>query len=321
MKGFISKGQHPFFVLLLLLAFMLGGYFVATFLYLALVNLILGIGIADLTNILTNPVDYPEGADALLLFQGLVQFCSFVLAPLLMLRLAGYNLQDYLNWKELPLLGLLLLAGLLVIFIMPANSLIINWNAKLHLPDFMAGFEQWARAKEDELAELTKLIANFATIPRLLVGLLVIAVIPAIGEELVFRGILQRQLHRWTGSAHIAVWIAAIIFAAIHVQFFGFVPRALLGALFGYLYLWSGNIWVPIVAHFFNNGFTVFLLYLQQTKAIEYDIESTEPMPFYTIALSAVLSAAVIYYLYRQFMQMPTRKASIAEAAEERHNL
>ena len=321
MKGFISKGQHPFFVLLLLLSFMICVYFVATFLYLMLVNLVLGIGMADLTNMLTNPADYPEGADALLLFQGLVQFCSFVLAPLLMLRLAGHNLQDYLNWKERPLLGMLLLAGLVVIFIMPANSLIINWNAKLHLPGFMAGFEQWARAKEDELAELTKLIANFATVPRLLIGLLVIAVIPAIGEELVFRGILQRQVHRWSGNAHVAVWIAALIFAAIHVQFFGFVPRALLGALFGYLYLWSGNIWVPIVAHFFNNGFTVFLLYLQQTKAIEYNVESTEPMPFYTIALSVVLSAAVIYYLYRQFMLMPTRKASIAEAAQERHNL
>ncbi|WP_018476489.1 CPBP family intramembrane glutamic endopeptidase [Pontibacter roseus] len=320
MKGFISKGQHPFFILLLLLAFMLGGYFVASFLYLVLVNAVFGIGIADLTSLLADPTEHPEGADALLLFQGLVQFFSFVVGPLLMIRLMGYTTPDFLNWKKLPVPALLLLAGLLVIFIMPANSLIINWNAKLSLPDFMQGFEQWARAKEDELAELTKLIANFGTVPRLLMGLVVIAVIPAIGEELVFRGILQRQVHRWSGSAHVAVWVAAIIFAAIHVQFFGFVPRALLGALFGYLYLWSGNIWVPIVAHFFNNGFTVFLLYLQQSKAIDYNVESTEPMPIYTIVLSLVLSAAVIYYLYKQFMQTPTREASIAQAAEERQN-
>jgi membrane protease YdiL (CAAX protease family) len=321
MKGFISKGQHPFFVILLLLAFMLGGYFIATFIYSLLVNLIFGVSIFELTKIIENPADYPEGADIMLLFQGLVQFFSFVLGPLLMLRLAGHNINDYLNWKKVPVMGLVLLAGLLVIIIMPANSLIINWNAKMSLPDFMQGFEQWARAKEDELAELTKMIANFATVPRLLVGLLTIAVIPAIGEELVFRGVLQRQVHRWSGNAHVAVWVSAIIFAAIHVQFFGFVPRALLGALFGYLYLWSGNIWVPIVAHFFNNGFTVFLLYLQQTKAIEFDVESTEPMPIYTIVLSLVLSAAIIYYLYQQFMQVPTRPASIAEASEEQHKL
>lgn len=321
MKGFISRGQHPFFVILLLLAFMLGGYFIATFIYSLLVNLIFGVSIFELTKIIENPAEYPEGADIMLLFQGLVQFFSFVLGPLLMLRLAGHNINDYLNWKKVPVLGLVLLAGLLVIIIMPANSLIINWNAKLNLPDFMQGFEQWARAKEDELAELTKMIANFATVPRLLVGLLTIAVIPAIGEELVFRGVLQRQVHRWSGNAHVAVWVSAIIFAAIHVQFFGFVPRALLGALFGYLYLWSGNIWVPVVAHFFNNGFTVFLLYLQQTKAIEFDVESTEPMPIYTIVLSVVLSAAIIYYLYQQFMQMPTRPASIAEASAEQHEL
>lgn len=317
MNGFISKGRHPFFVLLLLLAFMLGGYFIASFIYLLLVNLVFGIGVAELTSILSNPTDNPQGADIMLLFQGLVQFCSFVVAPLLMLRIAGEDIDTYLNWKERPVLVLILLAGLLVVIIMPFNSLVINWNAKLDLPGFMDGFEQWARAKEDELAELTKLIANFATVPRLLVGLLTIAVIPAIGEELVFRGVVQRQIHRWSGNAHVAVWMAAIIFAAIHVQFFGFVPRALLGALFGYLYLWSGNLIVPIVAHFVNNGFTVFLLYLQQTKAIEYDVESTEPMPIYTIIMSLVLSAAVLYYLYQRFRQLPARTEVMAEAAEE----
>ncbi|MFD2246604.1 CPBP family intramembrane glutamic endopeptidase [Pontibacter ruber] len=317
MNGFISKGRHPFFILLLLLAFMLGGYFIASFIYLLLVNLLFGIGVAELTTILSNPVDHPEGADVMLLFQGLVQFCSFVLAPLLMLRILNYNIDQYLNWKERPWLGLVLLAGLIVVLIMPFNSLIINWNAKLDLPGFMDGFEQWARAKEDELAELTKLIANFATVPRLLVGLLTIAVIPAIGEELVFRGIVQRQVHRWSGNAHVAVWVAALIFAAIHVQFFGFVPRALLGALFGYLYLWSGNLIVPIVAHFVNNGFTVFLLYLQQTKSIEYDVESTEPMPIYTIIMSLVLSIAVLYYLYQRFRQVPARTEVIAGAVEE----
>lgn len=319
MKGFISESRHPFSVLLMLLGFMLVGYFVASLLFIALSPLF-GIQVLDITRLLENPTGNPEGADSLLVFQGLVQFTSFVVAPLAMIRFMKLDIGPYLNWKHLPTVLLLLLTGLLIIFIMPANSLIINWNAKLSLPDFMAGFEQWARAKEDEMAELTKLIANFGTVPRLLAGLLVIAVIPAIGEELVFRGVLQRQLHRWSGSAHVAVWVAAIIFSAIHVQFFGFVPRVLLGALFGYLYLWSGNIWVPIVAHFFNNGFTVLMLYLQQTGAIEFNIESAEPMPIVTVLLSAVLSAAVIYYLYKQFTNTPTRPKSIAEAAGERQN-
>ncbi|WP_242926374.1 CPBP family intramembrane glutamic endopeptidase [Pontibacter vulgaris] len=317
MKGFITKDVHPFFVLLLLLAFMTGGYFVASFFYSLLVNWIFGISIMELVKIVENPAAYPNGANAMLMFQGLVQFFSFVIAPLYLLRVSGYNINLYLNWKERPWLPLILLSGLLVLLIMPANSVIIEWNATAKFPGFMKGLEEWARAKEDELAELTKLIADFGTLPRLLVGLLVIAVIPAIGEELVFRGVVQKQLHRWTGNPHVAIWVAALIFAAIHVQFFGFVPRAVLGALFGYLYYWSGNIIVPIVAHFVNNGFSVLLLYLHQTKAVKFDVESTEAMPLYSIILSLVLSAAVLYFLHKHFSELRLRNQELPEPASD----
>ncbi len=317
MKGFIPKDVHPFFMLLLLLAFMTGGYFIASFFYSLLVNWVFGISIMELVKIVENPADYPQGANAMLMFQGLVQFFSFVIAPLYLLRVSGYHINRYLNWKERPWLSLVLLSGLLVLIIMPANSVIIEWNANAHFPGFMKGLEEWARAKEDELAELTKLIADFGTVPRLLVGLLVIAVIPAIGEELVFRGVVQKQLHRWAGNPHVAIWVAALIFAAIHVQFFGFVPRAVLGALFGYLYYWSGNIIVPIVAHFVNNGFSVVLLYLHQTKAADFDVESTEAMPLYSIIISLVLSAAVLYYLHKRFTELRPREETLPEPATD----
>jgi len=315
MKGFISKSLHPVWVLLLLLAFMAGGYFVASFIYSLLVNWLFGISIFDLVKIVENPAAYENGAKAMLLFQGVVQLLSFVVAPLYLLKVLGYQLDTYLNWKVSPAVVLVLLSGLLIVLIMPANSVIINWNATLDFPDFMNGFEQWARRKEDELAELTKLIAQFRTVGELLIGLVVFAAIPAIGEELVFRGIVQRQLFRWTSNMHVAIWLAAIIFGAIHVQFFGFVPRTILGALFGYLYFWSGRISVPILAHFVNNGFTVFMLYLQQSGRIEADVESTEMMPLYSIVLSVVLSAALIYYLYQRFAALPVRSEALAEAA------
>ncbi|MFD2513881.1 CPBP family intramembrane glutamic endopeptidase [Pontibacter locisalis] len=314
MKGFISKDLHPFWVILLLLAFMTAGYFVASFIYSLLVNWIFGISIFELVEVVENPAAHPNGVSAMLMFQGIVQFFSFVIAPLYLLKAFGYNLDTYLSWKVKPGVGLVLLSGLLIILIMPANSIIIDWNANMELPAFMEEFTRWARAKEDELAELTKLIADFSTVPKLLVGLLVIAAIPAVGEELVFRGVLQRQIHRWTGNTHVAIWVAAIVFAAIHMQFFGFVPRAIFGALFGYLYFWSGRIIVPIIAHFVNNGFTVLLLYLQQTGQIDFDVESTEAMPWVSVALSLVLSIGVLYFLYQQFTPLPVRTESIAEA-------
>lgn len=314
MKGFISKDLHPFWVILLLLTFMTAGYFVASFVYSLLVNWIYGISIFELAEVVENPALHPNGVNAMLMFQGIVQFFSFVIAPLYMLKAFGYNLGTYLSWKVWPGLGLILLSGLLIILIMPANSVIIDWNANMELPAFMEEFARWARAKEDELAELTRLIADFSTVPKLLVGLIVIAAIPAVGEELVFRGVLQRQLHRWTGNTHVAIWIAAIVFATIHMQFFGFVPRAIFGALFGYLYFWSGRISVPILAHFVNNGFTVLLLHLQQTGQIDFDVESTAAMPWVSVALSLLLSAGMLYYLYQQFAPLPVRAESIAEA-------
>lgn len=317
MKGFISKDLHPFWVLLLLLVFMAGGYFVATFVVSLLAKWISGISIFQLMEVVANPATHPQGPDVMLLLQGVLQLISFIIGPLILLRVIGYDLDHYLNRKMPPAMWLVLLSGLLVVMIMPANSAIINWNATLNFPDFMDGFERWARQQEDQLAEIMKLITRFETVSDLLIGLVVFALIPAIGEELVFRGIVQRQFLRWLGNPHVAIWLAAVIFGAIHVQFFGFVPRVLLGALFGYLFFWSGRIVVPIVAHFVNNGFTVLMLYLYQTRAVDADIESTEAMPLYMVVLSLVLSAAVIYYLYQQYRAVPVRPESAQVAAEE----
>ncbi len=313
MKGFIPKDMHPMGVLLLLLAYMIGGVFIASFFYSILGDALYGVSMFELAEVLANPTESPNAAAALLFYQGITSFFMFIVGPLLLLRAMGFDLGPYLSWKEHPARWLLLLSGLVVILIMPLNSVIISWNANFHFPEFLKGFEEWARAEESKAEQMTKLIADFGTIPQLLAGLLVIAVIPAIGEELVFRGILQRQLHRWAGNMHVAVWLGALIFAAIHVQFFGFVPRTLLGALFGYLYFWSGRIIVPIIAHFVNNGFTVFLLYLQQTRQITgFDVESTEPMPWYLVALSVVLSVGVLYVLYQHFLAVPVQAAGFA---------
>ncbi|OKL40711.1 CPBP family intramembrane glutamic endopeptidase [Pontibacter flavimaris] len=315
MKGFISKDLHPSWVLLLLIVYMAGGYFVAMFVVGILSNWIFGISFIELAGVATNPADHPQGPQVMLLLQGVLQFFAFVVAPLFLLLSLNYRLGDYLNQKLPSPWLLVLLSGLLVVAIMPANSVIINWNANMNFPDFMRPFEEWARAQEEQLAELTKLITRFNSVPELLIGLVVFALIPAVGEELVFRGIAQQQIHRWSGNIHVAIWVTGIIFAAIHVQFFGFLPRAILGALFGYLYFWSGRIIVPIVAHFANNGFTVFLLYLQQTRAIDADIESTEAMPWYSIAVSALVSAAILYFLYQAYGHVPLRRQRVAEAA------
>ena len=104
------------------------------------------------------------------------------------------------------------------------------------------GIEKWMKDAEESAAEITKAFLDVKTIPGLVFNVFMIAFLPAVGEELLFRGIIQRIFTDMTKSHHWGIWISAILFSAMHFQFYGFVPRVLLGALFGYLLVWSGSI-------------------------------------------------------------------------------
>jgi len=181
-------------------------------------------------------------------------------------------------------------------------SPVVEWNMNVQFPEFLKGVGEWAREREDALMELTKVLTSFQSQQDLLIGFIVIALLPGIGEELVFRGLIQNELKRGTSNPHVAIWLAAFLFSAIHIQFFGFIPRMLLGALFGYLYHWSGNLLIPMFAHFFHNGFTLLMLYLYQTGAIALDMESTEAAPWSWVAIGTIATFALLYY-FRKFYE------------------
>jgi hypothetical protein len=113
------------------------------------------------------------------------------------------------------------------------------------------------RSSEQEAERITKAFVNVTSVREVFINVLVIAVLPAVGEELLFRGVVQRIVAEWMRNHHAGIWISAAVFSAIHIQFFGFIPRMLLGVCFGYLLLWSGSIWLPVIAHFFNNAAAV----------------------------------------------------------------
>ena len=152
------------------------------------------------------------------------------------------------------------------------------------------------QAKEEQAAVMTKAITTFHSFKELMIGIIVIAGVAAVGEELVFRGILQNLLWKGTNNIHLSIWITGFIFSAIHLQFYGLIPRMMLGVLFGYYYYWSRNIWIPILAHFFNNALTIILFHLHNIGVIQTDIEKQEQMPLQLIILSIVLSVIILYY-------------------------
>jgi membrane protease YdiL (CAAX protease family) len=129
--------------------------------------------------------------------------------------------------------------------------------------------------------------------------MLMLAIIPALGEELIFRACFQKVLGRWTGNYHLAIWLSAIIFSSIHFQFYGFFPRMFLGALFGYLLVWSGSIWLPILAHFLNNGMAVVGAYVLQQEGKNLDqVFESDPVSWPILISSTLAFVGLIWYFH-----------------------
>lgn len=228
----------------------------------------------------SEPLEHPEVKTPLFILQGCATFFGLIVGP--SLYLFSIERKDpFQIISQRPVYGLMMLitAGI-VIFFMATNSIFIEWNANITLPESLKAFENWAREKEDLAKQLTDFLTKFDSIGEFILAFVVIAVLPGIGEELVFRGLLQPELQRATKNIHVAIWISAIMFSAIHMQFFGFVPRVLLGALFGYLYYWSGDLRIAMFAHFVNNGFSVLMMYLNQLGVVDIDLETPEVAPW-----------------------------------------
>ena len=233
--------------------------------------------------------------------QGFATFFGFIVFPLayarMFLNLDNKDLME--NSTATPSMSLVV--ALIVIVFMGANSILIEWNANISLPESLAGFERLARSIEDRAQEMTQFLTNFDNNGQFFIALVVIAVLPAIGEEFVFRGLIQNHLQVIFKNIHAAIWISAILFSMFHLQFYGFVPRILLGALFGYLYAWSGNLSYPIIAHFVNNGFTLLMIYLHNKGTVNFDIESTETVPITTVLLSTAVTVILLYVFKSYF--------------------
>ena len=173
------------------------------------------------------------------------------------------KMDQKVGWKSIVwAIGIMVLA-------IPAINLLADLNSRVDLPESLDFIEQIFRRQEDAAAGLTERFLKADNVWGLLINIGLLAFLPALSEELSFRGTLQQILGRnqvKESRVHIAIWVTAFVFSAIHLQFYGFVPRLLMGALFGYVFLWCGSLWVPIVMHFTNNGLAVLFYYLFDTN-------------------------------------------------------
>lgn len=206
-----------------------------------------------------------------------------------------------LHTSKLPHTTTVILAILLVISAMPFINIVGEYNASLRFPDALKNLEQWMRDMENQAMGLTEELLSGTSYQTLAINLIVVALVPALGEEFLFRGVVQRIFFEMTHSPHGAVWLAAALFSFLHFQFFGFFPRLILGVLFGYMLVWSKTIWVPVIAHFANNALAVIFYFFHARGAIGADLDNlgTQEHSFYYLIGSAALLVSVMYAIYR----------------------
>ena len=216
------------------------------------------------------------------ILQVLQSFAFFILPVLIAVWL----------WSDQPLRWLHLDKGMswqtaglvvvLIIILLPGFNLLSTINQQIVLPDWLADVESWLKLREEEATLLTERFAQADTIPQLMLNLLIMALLPAIAEEMCFRGTCQGLFVFGTAGpsytkarlrthTHVAVWVTAVLFSTLHFQFYGFLPRLLLGALLGYMLCFSGSLYVPMLAHFTNNAFAVICFYLEGKSLLEAD--------------------------------------------------
>jgi membrane protease YdiL (CAAX protease family) len=300
--------RPPFVTFILtLLVVMIGFIFIGPLVGFILALPFTDVSLIELASKMSNPKANPEVKTPYLIVQGSATFFGLILLPVLY----WWASERRKPFKEVTHFNPILLAliPLLVISFIVVDTVIIEWNSSLSFPSFLKGFEQWARGFETRAGEATKFLTTFDSFGDFVIGMIVIAVLPGIGEELVFRGFLQPTLHRATNNIHVAIWFSAILFSAIHMQFFGFVPRMLLGALFGYLYYWSGNLAIPMFAHFINNGFSVLLIYLFQLGKSNLDIEDTSSAPWPAV-IACALATTLLLLQFRRYVK-PTNQSTL----------
>ncbi|MBD5285697.1 MAG: CPBP family intramembrane metalloprotease [Bacteroides sp.] len=162
------------------------------------------------------------------------------------------------------------LTAITAIVSIPAMNRLVAWNESIHLP--WNGIEEALRQSENAAQAMVQRLMGGNSVWDLIIAILIVGILTGIAEELFFRGALQRLLMSKLGNKHFAIWSAAFIFSAVHLQFFGFVPRLLMGAYFGYLVVWSGSLRLSMFAHALNNSLVALNFWLVSRNATGNDL-------------------------------------------------
>lgn len=231
--------------------------------------------------------------------QILITLGAFLFAPIVQLRLMREKIVEGMGVRLKIKPSMALLSIILIFVMQPAISFIANWSLGWTFPPEMAEAEAQLRELHQKTVNLQFAFLKDQTPLDLLFNLFMIAALPAFIEELFFRRVGLRLLYDSTGNVHVAIILSALLFSLIHGQFFYLIPLFLFGVALGYLALWSRSLWLPVLAHFTNNAFTLLATYFAGDE-IAPSMEPDFGQPVLSFVVSILLSAAILVLLKRR---------------------
>ncbi|WP_164109848.1 MULTISPECIES: CPBP family intramembrane glutamic endopeptidase [Sphingobacterium] len=297
MNQYVGKPNGPWSSFVILLGLTLGCSVVVQLLVLILGVFSNGWGgeILDSGGDLSSFADRPFFLYALLVSSS---FGTFLLPALVLQRLEPYF--NYFPTENKRVWLPYVVAAALLFAFGPIMQLIGEANMTMTLPESWNKIEVWMRTQEDSMAVLTERIVMVDSWEFLVANIIVMAAMPAIAEEYYFRGSLMHMIQRLTKNYHLTVWVSALVFSAIHVQFFGFFPRMLLGVFFGYMFVWTQNIWIPILAHFVNNATVAVIAFVYTRQGKTYaDLQTYESYTIFVYIGSLMLTILLGVWFYK----------------------
>ena len=301
---------HPGYQFLLLIGLLIFSLIVGTIGGMIVISI--KYGFATFNYIVQENLTAPNVTTAIWILQFFGTTLPILVTPLIFAYFIVEQPDDYLkNNFHFPWL-LIVLVLVTMLLCNPFIEFLGNLNAKMVLPKFLHGVQEWMRKSEDDTKKLSDLMLQMNTFWSMIFDLLFIGLLTAIVEEFLFRGCMQTIFIRWFNNKHVAVWTTAILFSAFHMEFFGFLPRVLLGILFGYFTVYSGSIWPAIWGHFVNNGTAVVVTYLFQHKLINMSPDDEHSFTNAGYVISAVITVFLLI-VYRNI----AIKRQIAHNGEE----
>lgn len=295
MQGLL-KTKRPGSQLLVLVSVSLVSIFLVGLAGSAIVSALSGMSLAQMADMSKWDYSKPQTLFVVRAMQ-LVQFIGlFVIPSFFCARLFSTNSRQYMGLKRPSNMTYFAAGALIMIIAMPLVGLLGELNRHIEFP---AGIANWMKEKEDSASQVLKGLLLHGSVKDLLLNIVFVAVLAAVGEELLFRGIGQRLLIKWFRSPWAGIIISAVLFSAFHLQFYGFFPRLMLGIFLGAMYWYSGSLWVPILGHFVYDALQIVMVYYRPDMMNEESVVSTGSVAV-AGAVSAALSALVLAWMIKR---------------------